>query len=65
MTERWQRPNHGTMQIDVTIDDPKAYTRPFSVRVHHRLMLDGMFDAELIEFICQENNQAPRLMIGK
>ncbi len=65
MTERWRRLNYGAMQIDVTIDDPKAYTRPFSVRVHHRLMLDGMFDAELIEFICQENNQAPRLMIGK
>jgi hypothetical protein len=65
MTERWRRLNYGAMQIDVTIDDPKAYTRPFSVRVHHRLMLDGMFDAELIEFVCQENNQAPRLMIGK
>jgi hypothetical protein len=28
-------------------------------------MMDGKFDAELIEFICQENNQAPRLMVGK
>jgi hypothetical protein len=53
------------MQIDITIDDPKAYTRPFSIRIHHRLMTDTKFDAELIEFICQENNQAPRLMIGK
>jgi hypothetical protein len=65
MTERWQRPNYGTVQIDITIDDPKAYTKPFSIRVHHRLMVDGLVDAELIEFICQENNQAPRLMIGK
>ena len=65
MTERWRRLNYGTMQIDVTIDDPKAYTRPFSVRVHHRLMLDGMFDADLIEFVCQENNKAPQLMVGK
>ena len=65
MTERWRRLNYGTIQIDITIDDPKAYTRPFSIRVHHRLMTDGKFDAELIEFICQENNQAPRLMIGK
>jgi hypothetical protein len=65
ITERWRRLNVGTMQIDVTIDDLKAYTRPFSLRVHHRLMRDNAFDAELIEFVCQENNQAPRLMIGK
>jgi hypothetical protein len=65
MTERWRRLDYGTMQIDVTIDDPKAYTRPFSLRVHHRLMRDGRMDNDLIEFICQENNQAPRLMIGK
>ena len=65
MTERWRRLNYGQVQIDVTIDDPKAYTRPFSVRVHHRLMQDRLLDAELIEFVCQENNKAPQLMVGK
>jgi hypothetical protein len=65
MTERWRRLNYGTMQIDVTIDDPKAYTRPFSIRVTHRLMTDGRLDADLIEFVCQENNKAPQLMVGK
>jgi hypothetical protein len=65
MTERWRRTSFGSMQIDVTIDDPKAYTRPFALRVHHRLMTDSRFDADLIEFVCQENNQAPRLMVGK
>jgi hypothetical protein len=66
MIERWRRPNFGTIQIDITIDDKKAYTKPFSVRVHHRLALDGpQFDAELIEFICNENNKAPQLMVGK
>jgi hypothetical protein len=65
ITERWRRLNYGTVQIDVTIDDPKAYTRPFTIRIHHRLMTDTKFDAELIEFVCQENNQAPRLMVGK
>jgi hypothetical protein len=65
-TERWTRPTFGAVQIDITIDDPKAYTRPFSVRVHHRLMTDtAAADADLIEFICEENNQAPRLMVGK
>jgi hypothetical protein len=65
MTERWRRLNYGTIQIDVTIDDPKAYTRPFSIRVTHRLMTDGKLDADLIEFVCQENNKAPQLMVGK
>jgi hypothetical protein len=41
------------------------HKQPFSIRVHHRLMTDSKFDAELIEFICQENNKAPQLMIGK
>jgi hypothetical protein len=50
--ERFRRPNFGTMQIDVTIDDPKAYTKPFTVRVNHRLAPDS----ELIEFICQDRD---------
>ena len=65
MTERWRRTSYGSMQIDVTIDDPKAYTKPFAVRVHHRLATDTTLDADLIEFICQENNKAPQLMVGK
>jgi hypothetical protein len=65
MTERWRRLSYGTIQIDVTIDDPKAYTRPFALRVTHRLMVDNAFDADLIEFVCQENNKAPELMVGK
>jgi len=66
MTERWQRMNYGSMQVDITIDDPKAYTKPFAVRVHHRIAVDGpQLDAELIEFICNENNKAPQLMVGK
>jgi hypothetical protein len=29
------------------------------------LMTDGRLDADLIEFVCQENNKAPQLMVGK
>jgi hypothetical protein len=50
--ERFRRPTFGRVEIDVTIDDPKAYTRPWTVRVNWRLGADE----ELIEFICQENN---------
>jgi hypothetical protein len=52
MTERWTRPTFGSMQIDVTIEDPKAYTRPFTVRMNHRLMPD----TELMEFVCEERD---------
>jgi hypothetical protein len=51
ITERFRRVSYGRMEIDVTIDDPKAYTQPWTVRVNQRIMLDE----ELIEFICLEN----------
>ena len=57
ITERFRRLNYGTMKIDVTIDDPKAYTAPFTVRVNQKLMVDERVDAELIEFICAENER--------
>jgi hypothetical protein len=52
ITERWRRPKFGLMQIDLTIEDPKAYTEPFTVRVNHRLMPD----TELMEFVCEERD---------
>ena len=54
LIERFRRPDYGHMEIDVTVDDPKAYTRPFTVRVSHQVMLD----TELIEFICNENEKS-------
>lgn len=54
MTERFRRPSYGTLQIDVTIEDPAAYRRSFTVRVNQRLFPD----AELIEFICLENEKS-------
>jgi hypothetical protein len=51
--ERFRRPTLGTLEIDVTIDDPKAYTKPWTVRVNQRLLPD----TDLIEFVCLENNQ--------
>ncbi|HTC33401.1 MAG TPA: hypothetical protein VK724_08520 [Bryobacteraceae bacterium] len=53
MTERFRRLNYGNMETEVTVDDPKAYTKPWTVTVHHRVMLD----TELIEFVCQENEK--------
>ncbi|MGP0073560.1 MAG: hypothetical protein ACLPWF_16720 [Bryobacteraceae bacterium] len=59
MTERWRRVKYGLMQIDITIEDPKAYTKPFTVRVNHQLMPD----TELMEFVCQDRD-APHY-VGK
>jgi hypothetical protein len=48
VTERFRRINFGYLEIEVTIDDPKAYTRPFTVKVSNRIMVD----TQLIEFVC-------------
>jgi hypothetical protein len=54
VTERFRRVNLGTLEIDVTVDDPKAYTKPWTVTVRQRLMPDN----ELMEFICNENERS-------
>ena len=56
VTERIRRPSYGRMEIDIVIDDPKAYERPLKVRWNQRLAPDD----ELIEFVCAENNKFPR-----
>jgi len=54
MTERFRRPTVGTLELELTVDDPKAYTRPWTIKLTQRLMPDD----ELIEFICQENERS-------
>jgi hypothetical protein len=61
MTERFRRLNFGALDIEVTIDDPKAYTRPFTVTVHQFLMVD----TELLEFVCLENEKDQSHLVGK
>jgi hypothetical protein len=51
ITERFRRPTFGRLEIDVTIEDPEAYTEAFTVRVNQRILLD----TDLIEFVCIEN----------
>ena len=53
VTERFHRTNFGHMDIRITIDDPKAYTRPWTVTEPVHLLPD----TELLEFICNENNR--------
>ncbi len=59
--ERFRRPDYGHLEIVVTIDDPKAYTKPWTVTVNQRIMLD----TELIEFVCAENEKDAPHLAGK
>jgi hypothetical protein len=59
--ERYTRPTIGRINIDVTIDDPKAYTRSWDVHLTWELMPD----LELIESVCEENSKDLEHMVGK
>ncbi len=50
--ERYTRTDLGNMTIEVTIDDPGAYTKPFTTVGRARLQPGE----DLLEYICQENN---------
>jgi hypothetical protein len=61
MTERFRRVNYGNLEIEVTVEDPKAYTKPWTVMIKQRVMLD----TDLIEFICNENEKSDAHLVGK
>ena len=54
LIERYRRPTYGSLEIEVTIDDPKAYTKPFTAKVNNRLLVDS----QLIEFVCLDKDAA-------
>ena len=60
VTERYRRPTFGRLEIEFTFDDPKVYTRPWTVRVPFELMPDQ----ELIEHVCENERDQPHL-VGK
>jgi hypothetical protein len=51
--EEMQRPNFGHLDIKVTVDDAKAYTKPWSVTLKQRIVVD----TELIDEVCLENEK--------
>ncbi len=61
ITERFRRPTFGRLEIEVTVDDPKAYTRPWSVRVDQHLSVDN----DLLEYSCLENEKDVARLVGK
>ena len=58
--ERFRRRDFGHMDMEITIDDPKAYTKPWNVTIHFALFPDN----ELMESVC-ENEQDAKHMVGK
>ncbi len=60
VTERFRRPSFGVLELEMTIDDPGAYTEAWTVRqtMHY------LPDTDLIEHICEENNQFPEQIEG-
>ena len=53
VTERFRRLNYGNMEVEITVNDPKAYTRSWSTKVHQFLVVN----TELLDYICLENEK--------
>ncbi len=61
MQERIRRPDFGHLKIDVTVDDPKVYTKPWTVHLTQAFALN----TELIDEICVENEKSSHIMLSK
>jgi hypothetical protein len=61
ITEKFRRRDFGHVDMEMIIDDPKVYTRPWSIVAE----LVFQADTELLEFICEENNRDIQHMVGK
>ncbi len=62
VTERFLRRDFGHITLQTTIDDPKAYTKPWTVSYDLRLLPD----TELLEYVCTENNKdMQHIVVGK
>ena len=53
LTERYRRLDFGHMDIQITVEDPKAYTKPWTITLHQTIKLD----TDLLDFNCHENEK--------
>ena len=60
LIERFSRPDFNTLRYEVTVDDPAAYTAPWT----GGFLLRWSQGTELFEYICQDNNRSPEGMVG-
>jgi len=60
LIEKFTRTDSNTMQYELTVDDPGAYTAIWS----RSSTMTFSTTSELFEYVCQDNNQAPTLLVG-
>ncbi len=53
ITERFHRPDYGHLEIEVTVADPKAYTKPWTVKLNQVIALD----TDMLDFVCADNEK--------
>ena len=61
ITEKFRRVNYGRLEVEVTVDDPKAYTTPFTVTLNQKILLD----TDLLEYHCNDNEKDRAHLVGK
>jgi hypothetical protein len=53
VTERFHRASFGKLEIEITVNDPTAYTNPWTVKLNQPIVTD----TEMLDYICQENER--------
>ncbi len=61
LTERMRRPNYGRMEIEITVDDAKAYTKPWTITFVQTIALN----TELLDYYCAENEKDRKHLTDK
>jgi hypothetical protein len=61
ITERFHRVDYGSMEVEITVDDSKAYTKPWTAKVSLALQLDS----DLLEYVCLDGERDAVHMVGK
>jgi hypothetical protein len=60
VTERFRRPDFGHLQIEITVDDPKTYARPWTVTLNQ----DIAVDTELLDYHCMDNEKSVERLVA-
>jgi len=60
LTERFRRPDFGHLQLEVTFDDPKTFTKPFTLRIEKTYTAD----TEILEDVCENERDSGHLLSG-
>ena len=61
ITEKFRRPNYGNLEIELTVDDPKAYTAPWTVKLTQTIVLNTDF----LDYYCEEYEKDIAHLVGK